>query len=55
VSKAVHRDFIRGIRALVIDKDKKPKWQYSLKDALLSAASAMLRPLGKHPLDFMDK
>ena len=34
-----------------MDKDKKPKWQYTLTDPLLSAASAMLRPLGKNPLD----
>jgi len=51
----VHGDFIKSIRALVMDKDKKLKWQYTLTDPLLSAASAMLRPLGKHPLGFMDK
>ena len=47
-------DFIEGIRALVIDKDKTPKWQHSLTDSLLPAASAMLRPLGVHSLDLTE-
>ena len=47
-------DFIEGIRALVIDKDKSPKWQHSLTDPLLSAASAMLRPLGPLSLDLTE-
>ena len=47
-------DFIEGIRALVIDKDKSPKWQHTLTDPLLSAASAMLRPLGPLSLDLTE-
>lgn len=47
-------DFIEGIRALVIDKDKSPKWQHALTDPLLSAASAMLRPLGPLSLDLTE-
>jgi hypothetical protein len=47
-------DFIEGIRALVIDKDKSPKWQHGLTDPLLSAASAMLRPLGPLSLDLTE-
>jgi hypothetical protein len=39
---------------LVIDKDKTPKWQHSLTDSLLPAASAMLRPLGVHSLDLTE-
>ena len=47
-------DFIEGIRALVIDKDKNPKWQHALTDPLLSATSAMLRPLGPDSLDLTE-
>ena len=47
-------DFIEGIRALVIDKDKSPKWQHGLTDPLLAAASAMLRPLGPLSLDLTE-
>lgn len=44
-------DFIEGIRALIIDKDKNPNWQLSLDDNLMPAASKMLRPLGKNALN----
>ena len=47
-------DFIEGIRAMVIDKDRSPKWQHSLTDSLLPAATAMLRPLGAQTLDLTE-
>ena len=47
-------DFIEGIRAMVIDKDKSPKWQHSLTESLLPAASAMLRPLGANSLNLTE-
>ena len=47
-------DFIEGIRAMVIDKDRSPKWQHSLIDSLLPAATAMLLPLGAQTLDLTE-
>lgn len=38
-------DFLEGIRAAIIDKDRQPKWQHD-GDVPLSDISAMLRPLG---------
>lgn len=48
-------DFIEGIRALVIDKDRNPKWKHKLSDTLLPDSSAMLRPLGQYKLDLSEK
>ena len=48
-------DFIEGIRALVIDKDRNPKWKHKLSDALLTESSAMLRPLGQQKLDLSEE
>lgn len=45
-----HGDFIEGIRAAIIDKDRSPNWQYANEDVPLSAVSKMLRPLGKDAL-----
>ncbi len=45
-----HGDFLEGIRAAIIDKDRAPHWQFS--DAVVPAAavSKMLMPLGKMAL-----
>ena len=44
-------DFLEGIRAAIIDKDRAPKWQHDNAGAVtLSNISKMLRPLGPHAL-----
>ncbi len=45
-----HGDFIEGIRAAIIDKDRAPKWQFADRDVPMAAVSKMLRPLGKDAL-----
>ncbi len=47
-----HGDFIEGIRAAIIDKDRTPHWKHD-HDALPEAAlQTMLAPLGDNALDF---
>ncbi len=44
-------DFLEGIRAQIIDKDRNPKWQVSTLEALTNEQiSAMLEPLGEYEL-----
>jgi 3-hydroxyisobutyrate dehydrogenase len=43
-------DFLEGIRAAIIDKDRNPKWQYAGDDVPASAVDAMLQPLGDNAL-----
>ena len=45
-----HGDFIEGIRAAIIDKDRTPKWQFAGVNVPAAAVSKMLRPLGKGAL-----
>ena len=45
-----HGDFLEGIRAAIIDKDRAPKWQYSDGAVPATAVSKMLMPLGKMAL-----
>ena len=45
-----HGDFLEGIRAAIIDKDRAPKWQFADCDVPMAAVSKMLRPLGKDAL-----
>lgn len=45
-----HGDFLEGIRAAIIDKDRQPNWQYAGKDVPLAAVSKMLMPLGQNAL-----
>ncbi|MBO6882480.1 MAG: enoyl-CoA hydratase/isomerase family protein [Marivita sp.] len=40
-----HGDFIEGIRAAIIDKDKSPKWSHDLDRVSDSDVAAMLRPV----------
>ena len=43
-------DFIEGIRAAIIDKDRKPKWKHALNDDITADIENMLRPLGAKEL-----
>ena len=45
-----HGDFLEGIRAAIIDKDRAPKWQYADQNVPPMAVSKMLMPLGKMAL-----
>ncbi len=48
-----HGDFLEGIRAAVIDKDKSPKWRHaSLAEVTPAEVDAMLAPLGEDELTF---
>ncbi len=40
-----HGDFIEGIRAAIIDKDKSPKWSHDLTGVPQAEVAAMLRPV----------
>lgn len=43
-------DFLEGIRAAIIDKDRTPKWQYADRNVPLAAVAEMLQPLGRDAL-----
>jgi len=45
-----HGDFLEGIRAQIIDKDRTPRWLYSDAAVPAVAVSKMLMPLGKDAL-----
>jgi enoyl-CoA hydratase/carnithine racemase len=45
-------DFLEGIRAQIIDKDRQPKWQHDLTALPDMAVSQMLEPLGADALTF---
>lgn len=50
-----HGDFLEGIRAQIIDKDRSPKWQYGDMDVPVDAVAAMLKPLGVDGLTFQEE
>ncbi len=45
-----HGDFLEGIRAQIIDKDRNPAWQYADGTVPIAAVAKMLRPLGENAL-----
>ena len=47
---AEHGDFLEGIRAAIIDKDRTPRWQYADMNVPVAAVAKMLQPLGKDRL-----
>jgi len=47
-----HGDFLEGIRAAIIDKDRAPKWKHTrAQDVTLAEVTRMLQPLGVDDLD----
>ncbi|MDE4132140.1 enoyl-CoA hydratase/isomerase family protein [Phaeobacter sp. QD34_3] len=48
-------DFLEGIRAQIIDKDRQPKWQYADRIVPAVAVSQMLMPLGADTLTFEEE
>ncbi|THD74690.1 3-hydroxyisobutyrate dehydrogenase [Thalassobius vesicularis] len=47
-----HGDFLEGIRAAIIDKDRNPKWKHAHDSVPATAVSQMLMPLGADKLSF---
>lgn len=47
-----HADFLEGIRAAIIDKDRAPNWRYDFDNLPHSAITSMLAPLGDKGLTF---
>ncbi|WP_171180276.1 enoyl-CoA hydratase/isomerase family protein [Ruegeria sp. HKCCD8929] len=50
-----HGDFLEGIRAQIIDKDRNPHWQYADMNVPAVAVSKMLQPLGADALTFEEE
>ena len=50
-----HGDFLEGIRAQIIDKDRNPKWQFADMNVPAVAVSRMLQPLGPDALSFAEE
>ena len=47
-------DFLEGIRAAIIDKDRSPNWRHALDGVAVADVSRMLAPLGENALELED-
>ncbi len=50
-----HGDFLEGIRAAIIDKDRNPRWQFADMKVPAEAVGKMLAPLGPDGLTFEEE
>ncbi|WP_170760426.1 enoyl-CoA hydratase/isomerase family protein [Ruegeria lacuscaerulensis] len=50
-----HGDFLEGIRAQIIDKDRNPRWQFADQSVPTVAVSKMLQPLCTDTLTFEEE
>jgi 3-hydroxyisobutyrate dehydrogenase len=48
---AEHGDFLEGIRAAIIDKDRAPRWRWPDGDVPMEKVTEMLHPLGTQTLN----
>ncbi len=50
-----HADFLEGIRAQIIDKDRNPRWRHAGGEPPEAEVAAMLAPLGDEELTFEEE
>jgi enoyl-CoA hydratase/carnithine racemase len=50
-----HGDFLEGIRAAIIDKDRTPRWKHNITDDLQGEVAKMLAPLCENGLNLKEQ